>query len=407
MDPVEPLIHSFIVKVRQEVVVGNGDKLGWRGYVTHVPSGDMRYFEHLDEILAFVEPRLLEGPAEEGRTRDVDATDPRDDHPAGPSTDSKAIGGSEEDEMDSSPGGLGALQKQLEDANQAVGQAASEAANAQDALKRTRDSQAALQKAVDEATAATAAIDKAVATSVGPKATAERIAQDLKKALSGSLSQEQRAAVDAVVEAVGDQWDILRKQQDAAAAKLGDGQRSAAAKAADLAAVTEGLADAQGDLKGTAATIQGLSVRVTSLSNAAKAALDSKRPGAAYRQAGELERALEQLGGASDPKSWSAHHERIAQGWEEVKAAQAAKAEADDALATLKADQQAADTDLKAFEAKRDASIDEQIASLEQRWAAESASKPTKPEAAASSGEPEGSTKQSASESAGYAEASA
>ena len=57
MDPVEPHIHSFIVKVWQEVVVGDGDEQGWRGYVTHVPSGARRYFEDLAEILAFVPSR--------------------------------------------------------------------------------------------------------------------------------------------------------------------------------------------------------------------------------------------------------------------------------------------------------------------------------------------------------------
>lgn len=47
---------SFIIKIwLEEPPTQQGEAL-WRGHITHVPSGERRYFQTLEGILAFVAP---------------------------------------------------------------------------------------------------------------------------------------------------------------------------------------------------------------------------------------------------------------------------------------------------------------------------------------------------------------
>ena len=50
--------HSFVVKVWLEETVEQAGRATWRGHVTHVPSGERRYLEDLDDITAFIAPYL-------------------------------------------------------------------------------------------------------------------------------------------------------------------------------------------------------------------------------------------------------------------------------------------------------------------------------------------------------------
>ena len=59
MELLEFNTHSFIVKIWLEEPGLGGRRGKWRGYITHVPSGERRYLESLNEILAFMIPYLL------------------------------------------------------------------------------------------------------------------------------------------------------------------------------------------------------------------------------------------------------------------------------------------------------------------------------------------------------------
>lgn len=49
-------MHSFIVKLWVERAAGKFRRAQWRGYITHVPSGERRYLKDLDGITAFIAP---------------------------------------------------------------------------------------------------------------------------------------------------------------------------------------------------------------------------------------------------------------------------------------------------------------------------------------------------------------
>lgn len=51
---------SFIVKVWLEETPEETDEPTWRGHITHVPSGERRYLQTLDDVSAFIEPYLLQ-----------------------------------------------------------------------------------------------------------------------------------------------------------------------------------------------------------------------------------------------------------------------------------------------------------------------------------------------------------
>ena len=58
MDLFETNTHPFIVKIWLEETAAEAGRAKWRGHVTHVPSGERRYLEELDDITAFIAPYL-------------------------------------------------------------------------------------------------------------------------------------------------------------------------------------------------------------------------------------------------------------------------------------------------------------------------------------------------------------
>lgn len=56
MDTLESKVHSFIVKLWQEID-GTG-KGKWHGHITHVPDPGRHYFQDLNEIVNFIRPYL-------------------------------------------------------------------------------------------------------------------------------------------------------------------------------------------------------------------------------------------------------------------------------------------------------------------------------------------------------------
>lgn len=58
MDALEANTHSFIVKVWLEESADENGRVLWRGHITHVTSGERRYFRHLDQISDFIGPYL-------------------------------------------------------------------------------------------------------------------------------------------------------------------------------------------------------------------------------------------------------------------------------------------------------------------------------------------------------------
>ena len=51
MDLTESKVHSFIIKLWLE---GDTSTVVWHGHITHVPSGERRYFKKLSGITDFV-----------------------------------------------------------------------------------------------------------------------------------------------------------------------------------------------------------------------------------------------------------------------------------------------------------------------------------------------------------------
>jgi len=50
--------HSFIVKIWREEIDEATEVAIWRGHVTHVPSGERRYLQDLDDLVTFIIPYL-------------------------------------------------------------------------------------------------------------------------------------------------------------------------------------------------------------------------------------------------------------------------------------------------------------------------------------------------------------
>lgn len=55
MDLTESKVHSFIIKLWLE---GDTNSFVWHGHITHVPSGERRYFKKLSGITDFVSEYL-------------------------------------------------------------------------------------------------------------------------------------------------------------------------------------------------------------------------------------------------------------------------------------------------------------------------------------------------------------
>ncbi len=60
MSPSESNTQSFIIKVWLEETVEETGRVIWRGHITHVPSGQRRYVQNMDEIRAFIASFLKE-----------------------------------------------------------------------------------------------------------------------------------------------------------------------------------------------------------------------------------------------------------------------------------------------------------------------------------------------------------
>lgn len=65
LDLLEANTHSFVLRMwREEQVATNGKHL-WRGHITHVLSGQRRYFQQIGEIANFINSYL---PARDATT---------------------------------------------------------------------------------------------------------------------------------------------------------------------------------------------------------------------------------------------------------------------------------------------------------------------------------------------------
>jgi hypothetical protein len=53
-------IQSFLIKIWLEESTDEDGKVLWRGYVTHVPGGERRFFDNLNAIVRFIKPYLGE-----------------------------------------------------------------------------------------------------------------------------------------------------------------------------------------------------------------------------------------------------------------------------------------------------------------------------------------------------------
>jgi hypothetical protein len=58
MDPFESQTHSFIIKIWLEKTGKQARPLTWRGHITHVPGGERRYVQSLDDVGLFILPYL-------------------------------------------------------------------------------------------------------------------------------------------------------------------------------------------------------------------------------------------------------------------------------------------------------------------------------------------------------------
>jgi hypothetical protein len=58
LDRPEEYTHSFIVKIWLEETAEEAGHATWRGHITHVPSGERRYVEDLQDIITFIVPYL-------------------------------------------------------------------------------------------------------------------------------------------------------------------------------------------------------------------------------------------------------------------------------------------------------------------------------------------------------------
>lgn len=55
---IESGTQSFVIKVWLEDTGEEATRATWRGHITHVPSGEKRYFKSPEEVTAFIASRL-------------------------------------------------------------------------------------------------------------------------------------------------------------------------------------------------------------------------------------------------------------------------------------------------------------------------------------------------------------
>lgn len=53
---VQPNTHSFIIKVWLDEPNAANGRICWRGRITHVPSGNVHHFVHVNDIADFIMP---------------------------------------------------------------------------------------------------------------------------------------------------------------------------------------------------------------------------------------------------------------------------------------------------------------------------------------------------------------
>jgi hypothetical protein len=51
---IEPRTHAFVIKVWREETEPSANRATWRGYITHVASGQRRYVTNLNELNRFI-----------------------------------------------------------------------------------------------------------------------------------------------------------------------------------------------------------------------------------------------------------------------------------------------------------------------------------------------------------------
>ena len=54
LDLFETSTHAFVIRIWLEDTAGEDANNLWRGYITHIPSGDKQYIQNLSEIFFFV-----------------------------------------------------------------------------------------------------------------------------------------------------------------------------------------------------------------------------------------------------------------------------------------------------------------------------------------------------------------
>jgi predicted nucleic acid-binding Zn-ribbon protein len=362
MDSVEPIIHSFVVKVWQEVGVGESGEPAWRGYVTHVPSGARQYFEDVAAIVAFVALRLDGTHGEDDRVDDVGASPAgREGHPPTPV--------SAEVEMDGSSNGLQTLKAKLKEAHAAVERETDELARGQTELKRLNDGQAALQRVIDDLSATSAAIGKQIASIDGQVANAHAAHAEVGASLQAVLSDVRRGAIEAEREAVDDELAAVHKAVEDARAAAADDQSDSDAATQAAAGAAAVLSAAQAELSGVAPRLQALGGQATRLAAETTAAFTAGHLGTAYLLAEQLKAVLAEVGELAGPEYQASLQARVADLWSALAGArQAADTTGDARKASARALEEV-EIDLKARAARRDANLRERVQRLEGQWA--------------------------------------
>jgi hypothetical protein len=54
----EASVQSFVLRIWQEEEVGDGRQVIWRGHITDIATGERRYVENIESIVAFLIPRF-------------------------------------------------------------------------------------------------------------------------------------------------------------------------------------------------------------------------------------------------------------------------------------------------------------------------------------------------------------
>lgn len=57
-DLLEDETHSFVVTILLEETPEESEQAKWRGHITHVLSGDQRYFDDLSKMIDFIIPYM-------------------------------------------------------------------------------------------------------------------------------------------------------------------------------------------------------------------------------------------------------------------------------------------------------------------------------------------------------------